>query len=175
MILWTDLETTGLNFDLDLILETGFILTTKNLEEVWRYHALVSFPAAVDLEHAKSICDSFVRDMHTKSGLWEDLGKGRGKSFIQIESEVLDAVRSCNPLLCGGRSVHFDRNFLRINMPTLNKRLHHRNVDVSSLYSVFEAWTGKLPEKVEGAHRVMQDLEDTIREARFYKDFLQRT
>ena len=77
----------------------------------------------------------FVRDMHTSSGLLEELDDGM--TLAEAEEQVLDYIRehcpegSRPPL--AGNTVGTDRIFLARDMPDLETFLHYRIVDVSSI------------------------------------------
>lgn len=138
-IAWIDLETTGLygkseEYDYGerdhSILEVAMIITDHNLN-VLDY---ATFVVKHDMDEIKSKMCDFVIDMHTKSGLMDDLKGANTKSLYSIETELinmLDKHGIKSPVL-GGSSIHFDRFFISCQMPRLNKTLHHRNFDVST-------------------------------------------
>jgi oligoribonuclease len=73
--------------------------------------------------------------MHTDSGLIEEIPQGI--TISQAEQQVLDYIKQwvteerTAPL--AGNSIGTDRMFLNRQMPLLDKYLHYRNIDVSSL------------------------------------------
>jgi oligoribonuclease len=66
MIVFLDLETTGLRATEHEVLEVAAIVTDDQLSEVARFHRVVSAQCLF------SQLDEFIRDMHTKNGLWEE-------------------------------------------------------------------------------------------------------
>ncbi len=83
-----------------------------------------------------------VRDMHTTSGLIDELGAG--VTLAEAQEQVLRYVRSHIPdarkvPLCGN-SIATDRAFLARDMPELDAFLHYRMVDVSSVKELARRW-----------------------------------
>ena len=177
MLNWFDIETTGLDPEIDHILEVGCIITDNKLNEVERL-ALCVLPeprgcvAAPTIDDLIEISSSFVRDMHTKSGLWDDLRNGGCLPLSEVQGCMTAIVVKHSGgekhLLCGN-SVHFDRAWLRKYMPDLEVLFHYRNFDVSTLKEAHRLFApaGELFPK-SGGHRVLVDLEASIAELRYY-------
>lgn len=181
MIAFLDLETTGLSESTDSILEVACIVTTDQLEEVAAYHSLVT-PFARFHE-----LDPFVRDMHTKNGLWDALTTSiAAQSLADVEKELAAFLRKHTVILgkddkgrvtisrapLAGNSIGFDRGFLKNWMPQAEAELHYRNFDVSSINILVQAfwpkvWEGR-PRSVEAAHRAMDDVRESLETARYY-------
>jgi oligoribonuclease len=115
-----------------------------------------------------------VRNMHTTSGLIDELGAG--VTLAEAQEQVLRYVRSHIPdarkvPLCGN-SIATDRGFLARDMPALDAHLHYRMVDVSSIKELCRRWYPRIffakPEKGM-AHRALADIEESIRELSFYR------
>jgi oligoribonuclease len=71
-----------------------------------------------------------------------------------------------------GNSIYFDRKFLNIWMPKLEKLFHHRMLDVSAFQSWLERVDEKLvPEKYQ-AHRAVPDCQESIRQLKQYTTML---
>lgn len=178
--IWIDLETTGLNENIDFILEFAIGVTDRNGEwidsESWLLPPTYrTKQAAVD--RAKN--DTFVNNMHIHSGLWKDLETA--PHLVEVDAEMrilmyLTTFQFKNPMPMCGSSVGFDRKFIAKFMPQLDLWFHYRNIDISSVkelckdlnpgvYSRLETETH--PQKL---HRGVSDLQDTVEEYRFYKD-----
>ncbi len=75
------------------------------------------------------------------------------------------------PVLAGN-SIHQDRRFIRRYMPALDKRLHYRMVDVSTIKELARRWypaaIAKQPGKND-SHRALDDVRESIAELRFYR------
>lgn len=177
MRLWVDIETTGLDENRGGILELGIVLTDKfgNVEAEGEW--LINPYADVDV--AKAMCNDFVREMHTKSGLFDEIEKYTTCSYSVVQNHVekwmIDEGIPTSALPMCGSSVHFDRTWLKKYLPVVENQFTYRNIDVSTLRelckdlnpSVYEAMT-QLTKKEE--HRALPDLEDTIGLYRFMLD-----
>jgi oligoribonuclease len=119
--------------------------------------------------------DDFVRNMHTKSGLLEELASG--VSLAEAEQIVLDYVRSQCPAdsrpPLAGNTVGTDRAFLARDMHELESFLHYRIVDVSSIKELSRRWYPRTyfqaPTK-RGNHRALADIQESIEELRYYRE-----
>src|SRR5581483_6391355 len=132
LLVWIDLEMTGLDVDRNVIVEIACIVTDG---------ALVALDDGVDLvvhqpPEVLERMDDFVRNMHTKSGLLPaieasttDLATAASETLAYVRSHVTEA--RCAPLC--GNSIGTDRRFLAKYMRELDDFLHYRSVDVSSL------------------------------------------
>lgn len=82
-------------------------------------------------------------------------------------------TESSSPL--AGNSIHMDRMFLRLYMKRLDAHLHYRIIDVSSVKELCKRWNpvvyAQVPAK-QLAHRGLQDIRDSIEEAKYYKKFM---
>jgi oligoribonuclease len=66
--------------------------------------------------------------------------------------------------------VHFDKEFIRLNMPNLSEYVHYRIIDVSTIKELALRWYPDLPPfpKVE-THRAHDDLLESIDELKYYQ------
>ena len=173
-LVWIDLEMTGLDPDVDAIVEIATIITDGQLAQVERGpDLLVAAP-----QEALAQMDDVVRGMHTTSGLLDAL-RDTHRSVAEAEAETLAFVRTHVPepamAPLAGNSVHADRMFLRRSMPTLEAHLHYRNVDVSTLKELARRWRPALLEQApdkQDRHRALDDIVESIAELRFYRDAL---
>ena len=172
-IVWIDCEMTGLDVDLDELVEVSVVITDSDLTPVDAGIDLIIKPTSRAVEHM----GDFVRQMHTNSGLikeWEDgleLGEAAAQVLDYIKRHVPEARRA--PL--GGNSVGTDRTFLAKYMPKVVEHLHYRVVDVSSIKELAKRWYPRAyfasPEKT-GNHRALGDIYDSIDELRYYRSVL---
>lgn len=88
-----------------------------------------------------------------------------------LEANQIDKLQC--PL--AGNSIYMDRMFLRIYMQRVDNHLHHRIIDVSSLKELCKRWNpdifASLPAK-RLIHRGLDDIKDSIQEARYYKKYM---
>ena len=169
-IVWVDCEMTGLEVTVDEICEIGVVVTDGELNVLDPGLQLVIKPSAKALRNM----GDFVRQMHTDSGLIEEIPKGI--SMAKAEKQVLEYIKQwvseerTAPL--AGNSIGTDRMFLNRQMPNLDKFLHYRNIDVSSLKELSRRWFPRvyfqLPKKT-GNHRALADILESIQELRYYR------
>ena len=170
-LVWIDCEMTGLDPKFDEIVEIACIVTDAELNELDEGITLVVKPG----EESFARMDDFVVNMHTVSGLIEEIPLGIG--LDDAEQQVLAYVKTHVPeprkAPLAGSSVYVDRGFLANYMPELDAHLHYRLVDVSSVKELTRRWYPRVyfasPEKT-GNHRALGDIRDSISELRFYRD-----
>jgi oligoribonuclease len=171
-----DLEMTGLEPARDRIVEIATLVTDDELDVVAEGPDLV---IAAPVELLESMED-VVRQMHTRSGLLEAIAAST-LSVEEAEAQTLDFLRSTVPgpgkvPLCGN-SIGTDRRFLASQMPELDKYLHYRSIDVSTVKELARRWYPEAyagaPKKA-GAHRALDDVKESIAELAFWRDMIFR-
>jgi oligoribonuclease len=170
-LVWIDCEMTGLDLAHDALIEIACIVTDGQLVAVDEGVDLVIKPPAEALDHMPEV----VREMHTASGLLEELPSGI--TLAEAQDQVLAYVRehvheSRKVPLCGN-SIATDRTFIARDMPDLDAFLHYRMVDVSSVKELARRWYPRAyfasPEK-HGGHRALADIQESIRELQYYRE-----
>jgi oligoribonuclease len=169
-IVWVDCEMTGLDLEHDALVEIACLVTDDDLRVLGDGVDVVIRPPDAALEQM----NDFVRDMHTSSGLIEELPDGI--SLADAEAQVLDYIRSVVPdgrrVPMAGNSIATDRNFIARDMPALDTHLHYRMIDVSSIKELSRRWYPRAyfaaPEK-QGGHRALADIRESIDELRYYR------
>jgi oligoribonuclease len=170
-MVWIDCEMTGLSLRDDALIEVAALVTDSELNILGDGVDIVITPPAEALETMPDV----VRQMHTSSGLLEELSGGT--TLAEAEKQVLDYVRTYvkeprKAPLCGN-SVGTDRGFLARDMPTLEQHLHYRIVDVSSIKELSRRWYPRAyfnsPTK-NGNHRALADIRESIAELRYYRE-----
>ena len=169
-IVWVDCEMTGLDVAIDEICEIAVIVTDQELNEVDPGLQIVVKPGRKALKNM----GEFVTNMHTESGLIEEIPNG--VSISKAETQVLEYIQQwikeerTAPL--AGNSIGTDRMFLNRQMPSLDSFLHYRNIDVSSIKELTRRWYPRvyfqMPKKT-GNHRALADIKESIRELRYYR------
>lgn len=163
MLLWIDLETTGLDPVQDIPLEVGLILMEENgMVEIARRSWLCSVYGFDYMPH-----DQFVHEMHTKNGLLYDLkiAKKTYPSFSFIDDEMCDwlfTFTDVQQFTPAGSSVHFDVDFIRKRFSRLANHLHHRHLDVSSVKMLYPLIGEEYEKGPEDIHRALSDLDNDI-------------
>lgn len=179
MLVWVDIETSGLDPNRDYILELGIVITDDNLVTLTKQDngsdltAVFSGLVRPDCRPAvlHDSMNEFVRDMHDANGLWAELESGRGDAATFVEQAAIDFLTSFDALgqPMAGSSVHFDRSFIAVDMPELHRAFGYRNIDVSTLKELAARWGGKPCPKAEAEHRAVSDIRATINELDWYR------
>jgi oligoribonuclease len=182
MLIWVDIETTGLDARSDRILEIGMVQTTDELEVVeYRTKYLTLQVEGKPVQR----WDPVVAEMHKNSGLIRDCAFSQN-SLADAEREFTNFIANCvepdpptggvRPMEAGqhpmcGSSVHFDRAFLKRWLPNIEAWFHYRNIDVSSIGELAKLWDPVIwenrPEDMK-VHRVIPDIQDSIRRLRWF-------
>ncbi|WP_106399878.1 oligoribonuclease [Actinocorallia populi] len=169
-LVWIDCEMTGLDLARDALIEIAVLVTDPELNILDEGVDVVIKPPEESLAQMNKV----VHDMHTTSGLLEELP--RGVTLAEAEATVLDYVKRHVPdpkkaPLCGN-SIATDRSFLARDMRDLDAHLHYRMIDVSSIKELSRRWYPRVyfasPVK-NGGHRALADITESIRELRYYR------
>jgi oligoribonuclease len=171
MLVWIDLEMTGLDTERHVIVEIACLVTDSELELVDEGIDIVVHQDA----QAMSAMDDFVRKMHTKSGLLPQI-EASTVDLATAGARVLEYVKGHVPKagqapLCGN-SIGVDRRFLDRGLPELDQYLHYRSIDVSSFKELCRRWYPDVyrgrPSKKE-THRALDDIRESVGELRYYR------
>ncbi|MFE7135229.1 oligoribonuclease [Streptomyces sp. NPDC057638] len=170
-MVWIDCEMTGLSLTDDALIEVAALVTDSELNVLGEGVDIVIRPPDRALETMPEV----VRQMHTASGLLHELDGGT--TLAEAEERVLAYIREHvrepgKAPLCGN-SVGTDRGFLARDMTELERYLHYRIVDVSSIKELARRWYPRAyfnsPEK-SGNHRALADIRESIAELRYYRE-----
>ena len=161
---------TGLNPEVDCLVEIAVVITNSNLELLDEGIDIIIKPSAEGLANM----NDFVRDMHTTSGLINEFE--HGVSLEDAEQAVLEYVKRFVPEAktapLAGNTIGTDRMFINRYMPTLDAHLHYRNIDVSSVKELSRRWYPRvyfnMPKK-DGGHRALADIKESIKELAYYR------
>lgn len=175
-LIWIDLEMTGLNPDVDTIIEIATVVTNANLEVVADGPVL----AIHQSDEILAKMDEWNTKQHGQSGLTERVRQSA------MTMEVAENLTLCflqqhvppNTSPMCGNSICQDRRFLWRYMNELEKYFHYRHIDVSSLKELSKRWLPKVADgfKKESSHRALDDIYDSINELKYYREhFLQTT
>jgi oligoribonuclease len=172
-LVWIDLEMTGLDPHIDVILQAALVVTTADLEPLDELSLDIWQP-----EEALAGMVPIVREMHTRTGLLERVARSTTR-LAAAERALQERIAAWCPApatLCGN-SVWNDRNFIRQHMPALDRHLHYRIVDVSSLKVLVQRWYGEaaaFAKPAAGEHDARVDVRNSIAELRYYRTRLFR-
>jgi oligoribonuclease len=171
MLVWMDLEMTGLNPAHDVIVEIATLVTDDELNIVAEGPDLVCTAPAEVLD----TMDHVVRKMHTKSGLLAAIQSSEvtlaeaGRLTLEFLKQHVPEARTVP--LCGN-SIGTDRRFLAQWLPEIEDYLHYRSIDVSTVKELARRWYPEAlagaPDK-KGGHRAMDDIKESVEELRYYR------
>jgi oligoribonuclease len=166
-----DLEMTGLEADRHVIVEIATLVTDDDLNVVAEGPDLVVHAT----EDRLAGMDDFVRDMHTSSGLLEEIRRSE-VTLEEAGRRTLEFIRSQVPkartVPLAGNSIGTDRRFLAAYLPEIEEYLHYRSVDVSTIKELAGRWypeaAADAPTKA-GGHRAMDDIKESVAELAYYR------
>lgn len=160
-----DFETTGLDPDAHSPIEVAALVTDDRLNELGRFESLI-------VPSPWGLWDATAREMHERSGL-KTIVEAHGQRVEAVAVQLSKFLSECVPptaqLHLAGNSVHFDRGFLRRYFSVLERRFHHRHLDVSSIRLAAEVFTEAPSLGGEKPHRAMADVLRSIDELRHWR------
>ena len=177
MLVWLDLEMTGLDPSRHVIVEIATLVTDDDL-------ALIAEGPDLVVHHPPEVLaemDHVVREMHERSGLLDAVVESaltlEEAGRVTLEFVKLHVPAAQSAPLCGN-SIGTDRRFLAAHLPDLENHLHYRSVDVSTVKELCRRWYpdafAGAPAKA-GAHRALDDIRESVAELRYYRSAIFRS
>ncbi len=172
MLVWIDCEMTGLDLSVDELIEVACLVTDGELNVQGEGVDVLVKASQKAMDHM----GEFVTQMHTKSGLLEEL-KNCTTTMDEAQQQVLEYIKKYVPqerkAPLAGNTIGTDRTFLAKDMPELEAWVHYRNVDVSSIKELARRWYPRAyyqaPGK-HGNHRALADIQESIEELKYYRE-----
>lgn len=170
ILVWIDMEMTGLVPETDRIIEIAVVLTDAHLVTVAEAPVLVVHQSDAVLDGM----DSWNKGTHGKSGLIDKV-KASTLSDAEAERQMLAFLAAHVPAgtspMCGN-SICQDRRFLARWMPKLEQHFHYRNLDVSTLKELAKRWKPEIANGLtkHGKHEALADIYESIEELKYYRD-----
>jgi oligoribonuclease len=175
-LLWTDLETTGLDIYKNRIIQIACVLSD------YKVSVKLTLPEIT---------------LHCSRKEWDEMGEWCTKQHAPLQERVLGSTITTHQaeemvlsfldglvdprndvVYIAGNSVHFDKAFIDKHLPRVSSRLSHRIVDVSSLALVCENLApetyARRPIKTK-THTAASDISESIEEYVYYKELLFRS
>ena len=170
-LVWIDCEMTGLDLSTDALIEVAVLVTDGELNVLGEGVDVLIKPT----DEALAGMADVVREMHTASGLLDDLSSGT--TLEEATRIALDYIREHVPTArkapLAGNTIGTDRAFLARDMPELEAWVHYRNVDVSSFKELARRWYPRVffqAPKKQGNHRALADIQESIEELCYYRE-----
>ncbi len=162
ILIWIDLETTGLDPEKDQILEVGCVLTRADLTEIDRWSSPVR-------PSDPFVTNRFVAAMHAANGLWQAVGDTETSYDLHTADCLLSEFLQKHGIqpgkgLIAGSTPQFDKAFIARHMPQTIGAFNHRVFDVSTLKAAMRMWCTPTWGEAEGdpAHRALADIDGSI-------------
>lgn len=168
-LIWIDMEMTGLQPEVNRVLEVAAIITDKNLRE------LAEGPVVAVHQSAEILgsMDAWNTATHTKSGLVRRCTESSvdeaacAQTFIDFFRRYVPEGKSP---MCGN-TIGQDRRFMARWLPEMESYFHYRSIDVSTIKELCRRWA---PEKAwvgtsTTKHQALSDIRESIEELKFYR------
>jgi len=168
-LVWLDCEMTGLDPEVDRLIEIAVVVTSPDLVTRVEGPVLVIHQSDAQLDRM----DSWNKGTHGKSGLIDKV-KASTVTEAQAEQAVLDFISAYVPKgtapMCGN-SIGQDRRFLVKYMPKLEAFFHYRNIDVSTLKELARRWRPDVYSsfRKQQKHTALADVHESIEELAHYR------
>lgn len=169
-LVWMDLEMTGLDPEVDRIIEMATIITNSDLE-------VIAEGPVFAISQPKELLagmDDWNQTHHSASGL---LARIAAEGVTETEAEALtlsfiEAHVEANTAPLCGNTIWQDRRFLTRYMQTLEGYLHYRMIDVSSVKELALRWRPDVANSFakQGEHTALADIRESIGELRHYRE-----
>ncbi|WP_298923435.1 oligoribonuclease [uncultured Ramlibacter sp.] len=173
-LIWLDCEMTGLDPEVDRLIEIAVIVTGPNLEPRIEGPVLVIHQSDEQLGKM----DAWNKGTHGRSGLIDKV-KASTVTEAQAEQAILAFLAKYAPKnstpMCGN-SISQDRRFLVKYMPKLEAFFHYRNLDVSTLKELSKRWRPEVYAsfKKQQKHTALADVHESIDELAHYRQHFLR-
>jgi oligoribonuclease len=168
-LIWLDCEMTGLDPEVDRIIEIAVVVTGPKLESRTEGPVLVIHQSNAQLDGM----DKWNKGTHGKSGL---INKVKASTLLEADAEaqlisfLSQYVPHKGSPMCGN-SIGQDRRFLAKYMPKLEAFFHYRNLDVSTLKELSKRWRPEVYNtfKKQQRHTALADAHESIDELEHYR------
>ncbi len=169
-LIWLDCEMTGLEPDVERIIEIAVIVTGPNLEPRVEGPVLVIHQSNEQLDKM----DAWNKGTHGKSGLVDKVKASTLDEDVaqeQLIAFLSQYVPKGGSPMCGN-SIGQDRRFLVKYMPKLEAFFHYRNLDVSTLKELSKRWRPSVYSsfKKQQSHTALADVHESIDELIHYRE-----
>jgi oligoribonuclease len=169
-LIWLDCEMTGLDPEVDRLIEIAVVVTGPDLVPRVEGPVLVIHQSDEQLDKM----DAWNKGTHGRSGLIDKV-KASFTSEAEAEQALLEFVVKYAPKgtvpMCGN-TIGQDRRFLVKYMPKFEAFFHYRNIDVSTLKELAKRWRPDVYNafKKQQKHTALADVHESIEELAHYRE-----
>ena len=173
-LVWLDCEMTGLDPEVDRIIEIAVVVTGPQLQPRMEGPVFAIHQSDEQLDRM----DNWNKTTHGRSGLIDRV-KASIISEAIAEQALLDFigqyVAKGETPMCGN-TIGQDRRFLVKYMPRLEAYFHYRNLDVSTLKELARRWRPEVYNnfRKQQAHTALADVHESIDELVHYREHFLR-
>jgi oligoribonuclease len=169
-LIWIDCEMTGLDPEVDRLIEIAVVVTSADLAVRVEGPVLVIHQSDEQLDKM----DAWNKGTHGRSGLIDKV-KVSVTSEAEAERILLEFLAPYAPKgqvpMCGN-TIGQDRRFLVKYMPRLEAFFHYRNIDVSTLKELAKRWRPDVYNafRKQQKHTALADVYESIDELVHYRE-----
>lgn len=169
-LVWIDCEMTGLDPEIERLIEIAVIVTGPDLTPRIEGPVLVIHQSDEQLDRM----DAWNKGTHGRSGLIEKV-KASTMTEEDAQAQILEFLSRYVPKgttpMCGN-TISQDRRFLVKYMPKLEAFFHYRNLDVSTLKELARRWRPEVYSafKKQQKHTALADVHESIDELAHYRE-----
>ena len=147
-LIWIDMEMTGLQPEVNRVIEVAAIITDKNLNILHKGPVV----AVHQSDEVLDGMDAWNTDTHTRSGL-----------VARVKESTIDEAEC--------EKIFQDRRFMARWLPNLEEYFHYRYLDVSTLKELTRRWAPEKTRNIQKAtkHQALSDIEESIEELQYYR------
>lgn len=173
-LIWVDLEMTGLQPEVNRIIELGAVITDAQLNIIHEGPVIAIHQSDAVL----AAMDAWNRKTHGESGLVRRVQESTidEEQATDLCLEVFSRFVPPGKSPMCGNTIGQDRRFMARWMPRLESFFHYRSIDVSTLKELARRWA---PEAVWRSvkttkHQAISDIRESVEELQHYRKLLMK-
>lgn len=187
LYLFIDVETTGLNFTdgnskprKNRMLQLAYKLYDKKIQKEYSSGNFFVKYTDVELKQIHKEMDDYVLNMHTSTGLLDNLKSSNTTSLGDIDDHLYNLLEQYpgQRYSLAGNNVQFDYEVVRRHLPKTTSKLHHSLLDVSSIRRVFSTIGSDFGEKTKAKkasnHDALVDIKECVEELKAYQNVIKK-
>lgn len=173
-LIWIDMEMTGLQPEVNRVIEVAAIITDKNLNVLHEGPVV----AIHQTEEVLDGMDEWNRTTHGRSGLIDRVRVSEvdeaAAAKMFVETFRCFVPEGVSPMC--GNTIGQDRRFMARWMPEMERYFHYRSIDVSTLKELAKRWAPEWEKKFPKStrHEALSDIQESIEELRFYREHIMK-
>lgn len=187
LYLFIDVETTGLNFEdgnskprKNRMLQLAYKLYDEQIQTQYSSANFFVKYTDAELEQIHHEMDEYVLNMHTSTGLLDNLKTTNTTSLEDIDNHLYQLLERYprHRYSLAGNNAQFDYEVIRRHLPKTASKLHHSLFDVSSIRRIFSTIGSDFGEKTKARkasnHDALVDIEECVKELKTYQDVIKK-